>query len=80
MPILVFYGLTYMLTMFRICFTLLIYGNHINEYLILNFGMPLSKINMGLNQCWVLIELALRVNLSLKLSKQDEIIEDETVR
>ena len=74
-PLLIFYILTYLLTIFRIAFVILTLGNKLNEIIFLNFAMPLTKINMGFNQCWTLVELAIRVHLSLKLGRQEEFLE-----
>ena len=70
LPLLVFYVLTFLLTGFRIFFNIFTFGNALNENIFVIFMMPLMKINLGINQCWTLNELAMRVNLSLKVSDQ----------
>ena len=72
LPLLVFYILTYLLTIFRIFTSIFTIGSSFEKYIILNFGCPWLKLNMGINQCWMLIELAIGVHLSLKLSSSSE--------
>lgn len=67
-PILVFYILTVVLTGLRLFYFLMFYGNLENQYVFAMLGLPLVKINMGLNQCWMLIELTLNVRNALKIS------------
>mgnify|MGYP007082950636 CR=1 FL=1 len=68
LPLLVFYVLTVVLTGLRLFYNLWFFRNLVVEYDFVMLGMPLVKINMGLNQCWMLIELNLRVRLSLRMA------------
>ena len=69
--LLVFYILTFILTGLRIFYNIAFYANLVNEYVFSMLGMPIVKINMGLNQCWMLLELSMRVKLSIQLASSE---------
>lgn len=73
-----FYMLTFLLTGLRIFYNVWFYANIWNEYIFAMLGMPIVKVCMGLNQCWMLLELAIRVRLSIKLARQDAAADYET--
>ena len=77
-PILVFYILTVILTGIRLFYFLMFYANLENQYVFAMLGMPIVKINMGLNQCWMLIELTLNVRNALKISQGTHHISTES--
>ena len=68
LPLMLFYTLAIMLTLARLSYDILQFGQIINQWIIYTL-MPIIKINMGLNQCWMLYELSLRVSLSIKLKQ-----------
>ena len=68
-PLLIFYILTICLAVVRIYnsffFFVLVAENEI-------FGIllpPVIKLNLGMVQCWILLELGLRVNLNIRLTE-----------
>ena len=70
LPLLVFYVLTILLSGFRIFFCIFTFEYAIDENIFVILMMPTMKTNIGINQWWTLSELAMRVNLSLKISDQ----------
>ena len=69
-PLLVFYVIVIMLASLRIYFSVFyFYGKLYHDY----FGYlmkPLLNLNLGVVQCWILFELALRINENVKQMKQ----------
>ena len=68
LPLLLFYVLTVILTLMRLWSNLWFLGYILNQYL-LEVLCPILKINIGLNQCWMLLELSLRIRKSITISK-----------
>ena len=68
LPLLLFYVLTILLTVVRIWYSIFFFGFIMYQYVIAVI-MPILYINMGLNQCWMLFELSLRVRRSLWISE-----------
>ena len=68
LPLLLFYVLTVVLTLMRIWSNLWFLGYILHQYL-LEVLCPVLKINIGLNQCWMLLELSLRLRKSIAISK-----------
>ncbi len=66
-----FYTLAIMLTLARLSYDILSFGQIMNQWIIYTL-MPIIKINMGLNQCWMLYELSLRVSLSIELKEHKD--------
>lgn len=60
LPLLLFYTLTVLLTLARISYNVMQFGFYIDQYIVVVM-MPIIKVNMGVNQCWMLYELTLRV-------------------
>ena len=63
-----FYVLAILLTVMRISYDVLQFGQIINQWIFFTV-MPVVKINMGLIKVWMLQELSLRVSLGIKLKK-----------
>jgi hypothetical protein len=61
LPLVLFYVLTFGLTCLRIYFAIWFFNERNYQNLLVPIMTPVIKIDMGLVQCWMLFELALRV-------------------
>ena len=76
-PLLVFYVLTVLLTGLHLQYMLWFFGEIINQWVFALILMPVVKINMGLDQCWILYELSLRIQQSIRITRQRQESEDQ---
>ena len=74
-----FYFLTVVLTGLRIYYAIWFFQQRTDQHLFLPILTPIVKINIGLVQCWMLYELSLRVQQSIRLSNLEEQHFDEVV-
>ena len=65
-PLLVFYILTIALTVIHLQYMIWFFGQIIQQWIFANILMPVIKINIGLDHCWVMYELSLRVEQNIK--------------
>ena len=68
-PLLMFYILTICLAVARIYFSFFYFVILANNGIFGNLLHPVIKLNLGIIQCWILLELGLRVNLNIRLTE-----------
>ena len=68
-PLLMFYILTICLAVVRIYFSFFYFVVVANNGIFGNLLHPVIKLNLGIVQCWILLELGLRVNLNIRLTE-----------
>ena len=66
LPLSIFYALTVWLMLMRIYFCLFYLTIIENESIVGSCFKPILKLDIGLVQCWILIELSLRISKSIK--------------
>ena len=61
-----FYILTVILTLLHLQYMIWWFGEILNQWVFALVLMPVVKINMGFDQCWVMYELSLRVQENIQ--------------
>ena len=69
-PLLMFYIVVIALAIMRVYFSIwYFYGLYLDADFFGSLMKPVLNLTLGLIQCWILLELALRINLNIKLTK-----------
>ena len=68
LPLLLFYILAILLSVDRIAYSILFFGIYLDHGIVLLSMKAFFYFNVGLVQCWSILELALRVRESIKLT------------
>lgn len=62
LPLLLFYLVAVTLTLARLYYSLFVFYEFTDNFFAINQMMPVLKIELGLVQCWMMLELSLRIN------------------
>ena len=67
-----FYLLTILLTALHLQYMIWFFGEIINQWIYALILMPILKINMGVDQCWIMYELSLRIQLNIDTHEEQQ--------
>ena len=68
-PLVVFYVIAVLLTLTEIYYSIWILYESVNKIFFAYEFKPILMINMGLIQCWIMLELSLRLKLNIRITE-----------